>query len=164
MRNAVGADDLQTARLPAEQIEGRAQGPYEKVVLVTRERLAALARDVDVQPGVGHPDDDVVIEPQRQTEGVEARAEVGAGGGDAHPDSGGAEGWTGHRSMTLLELRDCRRHSMTYEEPRGLLPASRTDASDAAVGPRRRRGTVPVGGICGRRVQYSLSKEGSVAT
>src|SRR5690606_9435907 len=108
VRDAVGADDLQTARLPAEQVEGGAQGAYEKVALVPREGLAALTRDVDVQPGVGHPDDDVVVKAQRQAEGVEARAEVGAGGGDAHPDGGGAERGTGHRSKTLLELRDGR--------------------------------------------------------
>ena len=68
------------------------------------QRLGALARDVDVQSGVGDPDDDVVVEPQGQAEGVEARTEIGAGGGDAHPDGGGAERWTGHRSMTLLVL------------------------------------------------------------
>ena len=64
--------------------------------------VGALTRDVDVQTGVGDPDDDVVVQPQGQAEGVEARAEIGAGGGDAHPDGGGAERWTGHRSMTLL--------------------------------------------------------------
>ena len=106
VRDAVGADDLEAARLPAEQVEGGAQRPYEQVFLVTRQRLAALPRDVDVQPGVRHPDDDVVVEPQCEPEGVEARAEIGAGGGDAHPHGGGAERWTGHRSLTLLELRD----------------------------------------------------------
>ncbi len=138
VRDAVGADDLQAARLAAQQVEGGAQGPYEQVALVPRERLAALTRDVDVQSGVGDPDDDVVVETQRQAEGVEARAEVGAGGGDAHPDGGGAERWTGHRSMTLLELRNVgtcdtcgtarrphgRRHRRAYA-PRGFGTAYR---------------------------------------
>jgi hypothetical protein len=128
VRDAVGADDLEAARLSAEQVEGGAQGTYEQVVLVAREGLAALAGDVDEQPGVGHPDDHVVVEPQRQAEGVEARAEVGAGGGDAHPDGGGAERWTGHRSMTLLELRDCRnilRDIRRYGRPRAAGTARR---------------------------------------
>jgi hypothetical protein len=115
VRNAVGAHDLKAARLPAQQVEGGAQGPYEEVVLIAREGLAALARDVDVQPGVGHPDNYVVVQPQRQAQGIEARTEIGAGGGDAHPDGGGSERWTGHRSMTLLELRFRRRHSMTLD-------------------------------------------------
>ena len=102
MRDAVGADDLQAARLPAEQVEGGAQGAYEQMVLVARQRLGALARDVDVQAGVGDPDDDVVVEAQREAQGVVAGAEVGAGGGDAHADSGGAERGTGHLPMTLL--------------------------------------------------------------
>src|SRR5690606_6835389 len=108
VRDAVGADDLQAARLAAEQVEGGAQGAYEQMALVAREGVAALTGDVDVQPGVGHPDDHVVVQAQREAEGVEARAEVGAGGGDAHPDGGGAERGTGHLSMTLLELRDGR--------------------------------------------------------
>ncbi len=98
MRNAVGADDLQPAGLTAEQVEGRAQGPYEQVLLVAGQRVRALAGDVDVQPGVGDPDDHVVVQAQRQAEGVETRAQVGAGCGDAHPDGGGSEGGTGHRS------------------------------------------------------------------
>src|SRR5690606_29787474 len=104
VRDAVGAHDLEAAGLPAEQVEGGAQGAYEQVPLVAREGLAALTGDVDVQSRVGHPDDHVVVEAQRKAEGVEARAEVGAGGGNAHPDGGSAEGGTGHRSMTLLEL------------------------------------------------------------
>lgn len=64
MRDAVGADDLKTARLSAEQVEGGAQGTYEEMTLVARQRLAALTRDVDVQSGVGHPDDHVVVQPQ----------------------------------------------------------------------------------------------------
>lgn len=112
VRDAVGADDLQAAGLAAQQIEGGAQGTDEEVALVTRKGLAALTRDVDVQPGVGHPDDDVVVEPQREAQGVEARTEVGAGGGNAHPDGGGAERWTGHRSLTLLAACSC----VTVEE------------------------------------------------
>ncbi len=104
VRDAVGADDLKRRGLAAEQVEGGAQGPYEEVALVARQGVGALAGDVDVQPGVGDPDDDVVVQPQGQAEGVEAGAEVGAGGGDAHPDGGGAERGTGHRSLTLLDL------------------------------------------------------------
>ena len=36
VRDAVGADDLQAAGLPAEQVEGGAQGTYEQVALVAR--------------------------------------------------------------------------------------------------------------------------------
>src|SRR5690606_1570362 len=111
VRDAVGAHDLEAAGLPAEQVEGGAQGAYEQVPLVAREGLAALTGDVDVQSRVGHPDDHVVVEAQREAEGVEARADVGAGGGNAHPDGGSAEGGTGHRSMTLLELREIGRAS-----------------------------------------------------
>jgi len=49
VRDAVGADDLEAARLSAQQIEGGAQGTYEEMPLVARQRLAALTRDVDVQ-------------------------------------------------------------------------------------------------------------------
>ncbi len=98
MRDAVGADDLQAAGLAAEQVERGAQRAYEQVALVAGQRVAALARDVDVQPGVGDPDDDVVVQTEREAEGVEARAQIGAGGGDAHPDGGGSERGTGHRS------------------------------------------------------------------
>lgn len=55
---------LEAARLSAQQIEGGAQGAYEEVALVAGQRLAALTCDVDVQPGVGHPDDHVVVQPQ----------------------------------------------------------------------------------------------------
>ncbi|BFO15299.1 hypothetical protein SHKM778_16870 [Streptomyces sp. KM77-8] len=175
VRNAVGADDLQAARLSAEQVEGGAQGAYEQMVLVAREGLAALTGDVDVQSGVGHPDDDVVVETQREAEGVEARAEVGAGGGDAHPDGGGAEGGTGHRSKTLLELRDCRMAPdglssgtrWTFEGVRRPWDRRRPGwpaALRASPGRFRTTGTPRYRGICGGRVQYSLSKEGSVAT
>ena len=102
VRDAVGADDLQAARLPAEQVEGGAQGAYEQMVLVARKRVGALTGDVDVQAGVGDPDDDVVVEAQREPQGVVAGAEVGAGGGNAHADSRGAERGTGHLPMTLL--------------------------------------------------------------
>ncbi len=98
VRDAVGADDLQAAGLAAEQVERGAQRAYEQVALVAGQRVAALARDVDVQPGVGDPDDDVVVQTEREAEGVEARAQIGAGGGDAHPDGGGSERGTGHRS------------------------------------------------------------------
>lgn len=98
MRDAVGADDLQPAGLAAEQVERGAQGAHEQVALVAGQALAALTCDVDVQPGVGDPDDDVVVQPQREAEGVETRPQVGAGGGDAHPDGGGSERGTGHRS------------------------------------------------------------------
>jgi hypothetical protein len=98
VRDAVGADHLQAARLAAEQVERDAQGAYEQVVLVTGKRLRALTRDVDVQARVGDADDHVVVEPQREAEGVEARAQIGAGGGGAHPYGGGAERGTGHRS------------------------------------------------------------------
>src|SRR5690606_10947660 len=84
-----------------------------------------------------------------------ARAEVGAGGGDAHPDGGSAERWTGHRSKTLLELRACRTafdghdghdgHSMTYENPWGRRrrgwPAAYPAVSRPLSGPWRRRTT-----------------------
>ncbi|GHJ24564.1 hypothetical protein TPA0909_61780 [Streptomyces albus] len=55
-----------------------------------------------MQSGVGDADDDVVVEAQREAQGVETGAEIGAGGGDAHPDGGGAERGTGHLPMTLL--------------------------------------------------------------
>ncbi|CAM5633489.1 hypothetical protein SCYAM73S_01867 [Streptomyces cyaneofuscatus] len=97
MRDAVGADDLQAAGLAAEQVEGGAHRADEQVALVAGQRLAALTRDVDVEPGVGDPDDDVVVQPQREAEGVETRAQIGTGGGDAHPDGGGSERGTGHR-------------------------------------------------------------------
>lgn len=64
VRDAVGADDLEAARLSAQQIEGGAQGAYEEVTLVTGQCLTALTCDVDMQPGVGHPDDHVVVQPQ----------------------------------------------------------------------------------------------------
>src|SRR5690606_3376370 len=166
VRDAVGAHDLEAAGLPAEQVEGGAQGAYEQVPLVAREGLAALTGDVDVQSRVGYPDDHVVVEAQREAEGVEARAEVGAGGGNAHPDGGSAEGGTGHRSMTLLELRVCR---MTFDDER---KSDGGDAADRAGRPLsgppratvRTMGTTLYRGICGGRVQYSLSKEGSVST
>lgn len=102
MRDPVGTDDLEAARLPAEQVEGRPQGTDEQMALVAGQRGGTLTRDVDVQTGIGDPHHDIVVQRQGQPEGVEARAEVGAGGGNAHPDGGGAERWTGHRSMTLL--------------------------------------------------------------
>lgn len=151
VRDAVGADDLEAARLPAQQVEGGAHGAYEQVALVPREVVGALARDVDVQAGVGHPDDYVVVEPQGQAEGVEARAEVGTAGGDAHPYGGGAERWTGHRPMTLLvTVRDeifagsLRMYWRTYDTRR---------PSGQHHGHMR-------GGGC----KYSVSKEGSLAT
>lgn len=102
MRDAVGADDLQPVRLSTEQVECGAQGAYEQVRLVALQGVGALARDVDVQPGVGDPDDHVVVEAQREAEGVETRAQIGAGGGDAHPDGGGSERGTGHRLVNSL--------------------------------------------------------------
>lgn len=67
------------------------------MALVAGQGVGTLAGDVDVQTGVGDADDDVVVQPQRQAEGVKTRAQVGAGSGDAHPDGGGSEGGTGHR-------------------------------------------------------------------
>src|SRR5690606_24962913 len=137
VRDAVGAHDLDAAGLPGEQGEGGAQGAYEQVPLVAREGLAALTGDVDVQSRVGHPDDHVVVEAQREAEGVEARADVGAGGGNAHPDGGSAEGGTGHRSMTLLELRVCR---MTFDDERksdgGTPPTGLAGRFPGRPGPR----------------------------
>lgn len=143
MRDAVGADDLQAARLAPEQVEGGAQGPYEQVVLVAGERSRALARDVDVQAGIGHAHHHVVVEPERQAEGVESRPEVGAGGGDAHPYGGGAESGTGHR----LDDSPC------------VAAKSRRDTET----PDGHEGNNTAAYAAGR-VGYSLSKEGSVAT
>lgn len=103
MRNAVGADDFQPARLPAEQVEGGAHRPDEQMTLVARQGVGALTCDVDVQTGVGDTHHDIVVQAQGKTQGIEAGTEIGAGSGGAHPDGGGAERGTGHRSMTLLD-------------------------------------------------------------
>lgn len=103
VRDAVGADDFQAARLSAEQLEGGAHRPYEQMALVAREGVGALTCDVDMQSGVGDAHHDIVVQAQGKTQGIEAGTEIGAGSGGAHPDGGGAERGTGHRSMTLLD-------------------------------------------------------------
>ena len=75
----------QPARLPAQRVETRLQGPYDEVPAGARDAVRALTGDVDVQAVVGDPDDHVVVEGQGQAEGVETGTEVGAG--RRHPDA-----------------------------------------------------------------------------
>ncbi len=96
MRYPVRADHFEAARLAAEAVEGGAHRADDQVPLVTGEGFGALTCDVDGEPGVGDPDDHVVVEAEGESEGVEAGAQVGTGRGDPDPDGGGTERRTGH--------------------------------------------------------------------
>ena len=76
--------------------EARARAvPFRLLNTEEAETLEALGETLlpgAREAGVAHPDDDVVVPPQSQTERVESRAEVGAGGRHPHVDRGGAEG------------------------------------------------------------------------
>ena len=78
----------QPGRGDAEVGEGAAQRDDHEVTVVRRHLVGALPRDRDGQVTVGFGvhglDGDVVVEPQREAEGVEAGAEVGAGRRDGH--------------------------------------------------------------------------------
>ena len=84
VRDAVRADDLEAAGLPAERVEAGLQRAHHQVPPGARHGLRALPGHVDVQALVGDPDDHVVVQGEGQAERVEAGPEVGAGGG--HPD------------------------------------------------------------------------------
>ena len=54
-------------------------GPHDQMRRAQGNVLGALPLDPDRQPGIGCFDNDLVVQAQRQTQAVEARAEVGAG-------------------------------------------------------------------------------------
>lgn len=75
-----------------EAVERRPQRGHDQVRAVARDLLGPFPLDLDVQAAIGHPDDDVVVEGQRQPGAVEARAQVGAGRGHADVHRRGTEG------------------------------------------------------------------------
>jgi hypothetical protein len=57
-------------------------GTNDEMSGVEYQFTGALTFDLDNETGIGCLDDDFVVEAQRQPEAVEARTEVGAGGGN----------------------------------------------------------------------------------
>ena len=144
MRIAVGAHDLQPARLAAEHVEGRAQRLDDEVALVARQPVGALPRDVDVETGVGDADHDVVVQPQRQTDGVEpgprlalvagTRTRTGPRGSGHRPQATTAEAERGRRGVGVG--RHGARLGRTGDGPVGVLEAVAGDGADDPLAAR----------------------------
>ena len=71
--------------MAAEYVERGADGLHDQVTLVAPDVVGTFTRDIDGQARLGNPDDDVVVERKRETEGVEPGAEGRAGRGHPHP-------------------------------------------------------------------------------
>ena len=86
MRDRVEAAQAQAGRLPAEYIERGPHGPHHEMGLSRARGAAAFTGDLDVQPPARHPGHGHVVQGQRETQGVEAGAEVRAAGRGADHD------------------------------------------------------------------------------
>ena len=92
MRNPVGAHEIEPARSTTEGIEPTKHRLGHEVSVVTRNVVGTLAVDIDAHARfVRDLCDDVVIKCERDTEGIEARADVGRGGRHPHPGGSGTE-------------------------------------------------------------------------
>ena len=87
MRDRVEAAQAETRRVGTEHIERGPHGPHHEMSLPRGGSLAAFPGHLYVQPAVRHPGHGHVVQGQREGQGVEPRAEVGAAG--RRPDHDG---------------------------------------------------------------------------
>src|SRR5262249_11226130 len=115
---------------------GDPEGADDQVGLGQWERAGAFTEDLDHQARVGDRDLEVVVARQGKAEGVEAGAEVGAGGGGANPPASArgvatAAGSTGMGCMSGMRdsavsgsLRPWPVTVQTTREPAGRRPSA----------------------------------------
>ena len=82
VRDGVATPHFQAGRADTGRLQPALDGANHQMAGAERQLPGALALDLDDQTGIGCLDDDFVVETQRQSDTVEARAEVGAGGRD----------------------------------------------------------------------------------
>jgi hypothetical protein len=75
----------------AEHVEGGAHGPHHEVPVIVGQLAGTLPVHRHADPGRRDLGGQVVVEPQGETQRVEARAQVGAGGGDPDANRPGGE-------------------------------------------------------------------------
>ena len=81
MRDPVGAHKIKSARSTTHEVKGREHRPGYEVTVIARNVLRALTVYVDPNTSfIRYLRDDVVIEAQRESEGVKAWTEIGRRG------------------------------------------------------------------------------------